>query len=76
MEVVHLIFRTKLATENRQSDVGKSSGLRRPGCPVFTIHDAVISRLGAKQEPFVVAVGAHAAEAGAPGYAAFEVVDM
>jgi hypothetical protein len=76
MEVVHLIFRTKLATEKRQSDVSKSSGLRRPSCPVFTIHDAVIGRLSAKQEAFVLAVRAHPAEAGAPSYPAFEVVDM
>ena len=76
MEVMHLIFRTKLATEKRQSDVGKSSCLRRPGCPVFTIHDAVIGRLGAKQEAFVLAVRTHAAEAGAPSYPAFKVVDM
>jgi len=76
MEVVQLIFRTKLATENRQSDVGKSSGLRCPGCPVFTIHDAVIGRLGAKQEAFALGIRAHAAETGAPSYPPFEVVDM
>jgi hypothetical protein len=76
MEVVHLIFRTKLATEERQSDVGKSSGLRRPTGPVFTIHDAVIGGLGAKQKAFVLAVRARAAEAGAPSYPAFKVVDM
>jgi hypothetical protein len=76
MEVVHLIFRTKLATEKRQSDVGKSSGLRRPSGPVFTIHDAVIGRLGAKKEAFVLAVSTDAVESGAASYPAFEVVDM
>ena len=50
MEVMHLIFRTELATEKRQSNVAKRSGLRCPRCPVFTIHDAEVGRLGAEQE--------------------------
>ena len=76
MEVVYLIFRTKLATEKRQSDVAESSGLRRPSRPVFTIHDAVIGRLGPKQEALAVAVRPDAAEAGASSYPPFEMEDM
>jgi hypothetical protein len=62
MEVMHLIFRAKLATEKSQSNVGKRSGLRRPRCPVFTIHNAVVGRLGAEQKSLALTIGAQSIE--------------
>ena len=76
MEVMHLIFRTELATEKRQSNVAKRSGLRCPRCPIFTIHDAEVGRLGAEQDRFALTIGARAIEPRALGHSTFEMADV
>ena len=76
MEVMHLIFRTELATEKRQSNVAKRSGLRCPRCPVFTIHDAEVGRLDAEQDRLALTIGARAVEPRTPSHSTFEIVDV
>lgn len=71
-----LMFGTELAPEKRQSYVGEYSRLRCPGCPIFAVHDAEISCLGAEQDTLAFPIVAGAVEPGATGYPAFEVVDV
>jgi hypothetical protein len=76
MEVMYLIFRTKLVTEKGQSNVGKRSKLRCPRRPIFTVHDAEVRRLSAEQDTLPLTVGARAVEPRAPSYSTFEMVDV
>ena len=62
MEVVDLMLRTKLATKQRQSNMGKGTRLRRTGRPIFSLHYAIVRGLGAEQDALTLIVGAGAIE--------------
>jgi hypothetical protein len=48
----------------------------RPRCPVFTIHNAVVGRLGAEQKTLALTIGARSIEPRAPGHSTFEMVNV
>ena len=71
-----LIRGDELSPEQRQSNVGKSSVLRRTRGPVIAGHDSVIGSLVAKWDSVSLIIGAHAGKGAAARYFSLEVINV
>ena len=76
MKIVDLICGNELSPEQRKSNVGESSVLRRTRGPVIAGHDAVIGSLVAKWDSVSLIIGAHAGKGAATRYFSLEVVNV
>src|SRR5712671_3260197 len=54
----------------------KSSLLRGPRCPIFTLHDAIIGCWAAECDPIPLIIRSHAGECTAARHQSFKVIDM
>lgn len=76
MKVVDLVGRDSLSLKQGESYVSESTVLGCSGGPVFSLHDAVVSRRTAKGDSIPFVIGPHSCEGAGAGYSALKMVDM